>query len=594
LCESQQVENLPKVRVFTYFSDSWAHGGSLNFGDGLLLAAALCGALAAGAAHGQQAGGGAEACRKWAPIPGGSSPADSSYNRCALDAASVLDGAAPMPPAPVTGRVGGGSFTVVVNADGTVDSLLTRPWGTAGDTLFHRQLMEVMRLWRFRPGVLHGAPVRSGFMLHVSSGTRPDTLPARIAWSYRPGAEADSLVGAWTALAPLPAPPDATADSIYMAVLHRLGEMRVVTPGWSRTYCLVLPHRDAAATASLRTRAARSDGSGNVLGRDPLAPPGCERDPTTLRLVFPPVHRTEDERYVVMVTGDFLAEWPTGPDGRSYRAWEARCIGLRQSTGEFTAHCSPRPITSVEESRRWAEDQRRGEFWAKRPPSREPSDIASLNLTVTMQSGDFTWDTLQAAVRPLPRLSERALLLADVPCGPWTAHSPSGGDGYRLLFGDPSGSRFSIVEVRRGEPPPGGDAEPRCGAQEPRMAEFTAFLLPEPGASIDAPVMICFHGNGGCAWRLVLDPVTHVLAANPHVAFPLDRIPMQNDSRRVHVHLRVSEPADDLLMLVLFLPTRGRPIVMPARRLDIDRWETNMMLTGFPGDGEIRVYVMGR
>jgi len=282
-------------------------------------------------------------CHVWAGIPGGSTwSRDSSYDRCALDRAPVLAPGSRMPPSPFDEGGANGSFTVVVNADGSVDSSLTRAWSIGMDSAFYRQILQTMRRWRFVPGLRAGKGVRNGVWLEVVTPKwRDDTLAARMEWSYRTGALADTLLGKWVR-EPDPEPFAAgRTDSIYVGVIRRLVAMQVVTRGPSSRHCLVVaeadPIRRARLTAIARRLLADRNGDGVFAGS------GCEADSNAIRLTLPRVHRTEDDRAVVYPSGDRLLEWPRNLHGERWKRWTGRCIGAADGSGPVSMDCMAGP-----------------------------------------------------------------------------------------------------------------------------------------------------------------------------------------------------------------------------------------------------------
>jgi hypothetical protein len=536
-------------------------------------------------------------CAVRAPIPGVSSPqGDASYNRCALDQGPSLHAGEPMPPAPWLGTSGGGSFTVIVNADGTVDPRLTRAWSRSADTLFYRNVLETIRNWRFEPGVRQGVPVRSGFPLEVRTGTRVDTLPSRLEWSYRQGVTGDSLVGTWRTEARLPPFSPQQTDSIHAAMLRRLKSQKVIVPGFRRRYCLVLPERDSAEHARLSRIFGRiivADQNHHGFG---AAGYGCERNPETLRIIMPRIYRTENGRAVLYPRGDFLPSWPAGFDGRSYRAWTARCVADVRGQAPDWIDCSVRSVFEPEESAQWMQDHEEMQAWLRRRPSREASTADSVAVTVLARMRDaYQIDTMRAVARPLPRLSAGAVQDSAPPCC-WTPYSASQDSTEMFVaYGDPRSSSLYLADVLH-QPLPENPVVASGGSGEPNRAEFVAFLLGDPGEAPLEPITLCLS-RMRCGRRYVLYPARHLLADKPVLQF---RIADLREGTRIgeQLHLRIyADPAPDDLVPFVVVRSEGR---LPARaytmrRVGMNAWDYGVTYgEGFPMDGELSIYLFGR
>jgi len=349
----------------------------------LLLLLFAFAALPAGAAAQTQ-------CRQWASVPGGSTPQrDSIFARCAVDVQARALPTNELPPGPQVEQALSSGLTVVVNADGAVDTAMTRFWSGA-----RPDLMSVVRRWRFEPAVRNGVRVRSGFMLHVITDMRVDTLPMRVAWTYERYEEGDTLRGRWVAA---PAPPpltDTQSDSIYTAVLRRLLAMRAIEmryPVFMR--CIVMATADSVMESRLRTLARRVlPYHGHQHG---VALPGCERSTEMPRVVLDRLHRTDEQRIVTHVSGDLLFSWPAGFDGENWRAWDSRCVATLQDVRVADVSCSLMP--------KWPPLGRE-----QRPELRIVRTLApgdSLRVTLIATTPDALYnDTVQFTVHDVPQM----------------------------------------------------------------------------------------------------------------------------------------------------------------------------------------------
>lgn len=529
-------------------------------------------------------------CPVWSPIPGGSSfPRDSARSRCALDRVPVLREGEPLPPPPWVGRHASDDLQVIVNADGTVDSALTRYWTVSSDVHFQRAALATIRRWRFEPGLRNGRPTRSGFRLVLEAPTRDDTIPARLVWAWNRGGGADTLAGRWERL-PSPTPLTAAQrDSVLVAMLHRLVQMRTLTPARDRAICVVsalgAAGDDAARALVVHSLHDRSS------PRFSVAPMGCERSPRAQRLVIPRVHLTEDGRAVMYPSGDYLARWPGGLDGTTWRAWAGRCVARLAGDVVSAAECDVRPDMQGEEAaRRHDASYGRSWFYAGMTRHGRPrhADSIDVRLRVTT-AGAWGEDTVIVRVGRPWSLRERAVLDSVPPCGGWTAHS-SQGSAIAVVHGDIDGRSLQVTAAR-GDPaiqPPPSEG---CHPQEPHMARFAAFLLGGIGEPATAPVSLCFHGRGGC---YALDPRRHRAADAPHARFRM--ADLRADTRmggNLDFELRVDGAPEDLLPVIIIRHGAGRHSAWIASRVALDRWDFGVMgYDNLGPDAEVLIYLV--
>lgn len=359
-------------------------------------------------------------CAVWVGIPGGTGTQDLSYAKCALDRVPALQGE-PTLPQPWTGSDVRGQFTVIVNADGSVDPKLTRAWQIGMDSVAYRTTLEGLRRWRFQAGTRGGVPVRSGFILQITTDQRNDTLPATLRWTYRayPQGE-DTLRGSWVTLRSRAARlTEEQADSLYAAMFRRLVDMRVVAPWLGRTHCLVpeagLREEDTARAARVLWRLFSTENADPRSRRywdmaHPVitAESGCERRPGMLRLFVPRMHRTEGHRVVLHPAGDYLADWPPVFRGATYPGWSGHCVADVPPASTPAVHCDVSPNHTAE--RRVSP---RG--FAEEPRWYSPGTPVHLTVVANLNHA-FQADTLQATVRDVRRFGESAALTANSEC----------------------------------------------------------------------------------------------------------------------------------------------------------------------------------
>jgi hypothetical protein len=532
-------------------------------------------------------------CGVWVGIPGGSNPSDLSYARCALDRPPALL-SDPALPQPLIDRQMGGQFTVIVNADGRVDPRLTRAWNLGMDSVAYRRTLEALRAWRFRPGTRANRPVRSGFILHVATGARVDTLPSHLSWAYRtlPFGE-DSLTGTWS-VDPTPVPPLTLQqrDSTYAAVFRRLLQTRVITPGLEQSYCLVTD--DAAARDEWqRTIDLHVSRTANRFLYDLTLPGGdgsCERTPGTIRLFVTRLYRTEQDRIVLYAAGDYLADWPPGFGGRTYAAWSSRCVARVPAGAPAWVNCDISPRYDPSDFRRTL---------SRSQPPRWYHDGDSIRVTVVaMTRGAFQSDTLRTVVHRLGRLSQSAVMDDQGSACAWTWSAFTGQrDGELYVVKGALGERedFYVTEVRHDTAPalpPGA----RCMRKRQDDATLALFILGDIGDPIRSPVRFC-TGQPLCSHQYELDPARHTLAKRAHLRFRVaDLRPESRTGNQLVFRITVDPVPEGLIPLVLIRSARwAGPSIWPARRIGLDTWEYGVTYDPeYPSDAEAAIYLVAR
>jgi hypothetical protein len=501
----------------------------------------------------------------------------------------------PLTPAPdiqpLAGTLIHGQFTVMVREDGTVDPSVTRAWSLGMDSIAHRQTLEGFHAWRFRPAVRQGRPVRSGFIVHVRTEERVDTIPARLHWTHlqRPQAE-DSLIGRWETLpGPRASLDEAQRDSVFAAVFRRFLHMRVLAPWLGRPYCIVLDREadDAALHGRLsrmlqehfRNRPDPHDSSEDrVLGH------GCEREPGAIRLFLPRLHLTENHRVVTYPAGDFLEGWPPGPRTTSLPGWTSRCVLYAPPIeGRTRVHCDVRPRYNY---------RYHGSLWREAQSPRWYREGDSVRVTVVARMDEsFQSDTLSGVVTEVRRFSEWTVLDRDSACtGSWQAYTSGPGKVY-LLHGDLEDRYldFNITEAVRGAVPP----HPQTTCTGQRDSLMSAFLLGDLGEP--APVTLC--KGYPCARRYEVDPARHTLAERAVVRFHIGELREATrigDQLRFRIHV---DPVPEGLMPLILVRhgTRAPASLWPARRVELGAWDFNVTYDSrIPPDSEVSIYLARR
>ena len=527
-------------------------------------------------------------CHIWQmPVGGSDFPQDASYRRCALDRLPVRR-ETPPPPPPRWGPDGTSSYLVVVSADGTVDPDRTRGMTRGVDTVFYRRALETIRRWRFEPGVRDGKPVRSAFAIEIMSDSRIDTIPSRLEWEYREGPVSDTLLGRWVREVPLPAFIQSQVDSVHVAMVRRLIRIQAILPADGRWYCVLLPRGDSTAHARATQLLQHMV---PALARS-LAPNGCERSPGTLRFVLPRVYHTEGGRAVLYPRGDFLASWPPGLEGDSWRAWQGRCVAEVPATrlASVEIDCAANPEYTDDEMRAWR--NRRPQFGGG-TPYRTYKSGDSVRVTVLATTTEaYTTDTLRSVVRSLQELDEHSIRDPNLPCGGWSAHSTQDGEVY-VVTGDPTSNWLHITQATtRPAPTPRGPM--RCGTQEPRTSEFTALLLGGIGDKATAPVTLCYSR---CARTYVLDPARHTVAETAHVRFRFGDLRAESRVGEYLLVRIVVEPAPRAMLPIVIVRSQSRwpTSAWIARRVGSNAWDYTVTRgDGYAVDDEIYVYLIAR
>jgi len=289
-----------------------------------------------------------QGCEPLEPIGNAPDPRDSAYNRCALERAPMLLASSPMLGQPLEDTQPGGTFYVIVNADGRVDQHLTQIFSRTSDTTFFRHAMETIRQWRFEPGIYRGAPVRSQFELEIESTEREDTLPSKLTWIYYRGTDADTLRGTWTTAEAVAPFDTAATDRVYAALVRHLIRRQIVKTNYTgpELYCLVLEKGDSIEHERISNLLEHiiNPPRGIDFNGTPLAPYGCERSVSRQRIIIPHVYRTENGRAVMFPSGDYLPNWPPDPAGRTWSNWSGRCVAMVPANGSVWIDCELMPV----------------------------------------------------------------------------------------------------------------------------------------------------------------------------------------------------------------------------------------------------------
>ncbi len=525
-------------------------------------------------------------CVVWGSPTGGSSSKDLSYRRCALDRIPVLRDGSEMLPSPRVSLHAGGGFRIIVNADGSVDTSLTRATTMTGDEESHAQILATIKRWQFEPGERAGIRVRSVFDLDVRTDRRPsDTLPARLDWRYASGVERDSLVGRWVTEAPLEPLAEDAVDSVHVAMLRQLVRMRVISPRKDRDYCLAIESDgDAKPRLQRVARAVQSVIPGVGVN-------ACVDTPNRVRLLLPRVHRTENGRAVMSVRGAQLPRWPTGFDARAWPRWAGRCIGVVQSREPVTVTCDIGPDAPWAERSPWYDPRPQPISTARAP--RSADEPLQLTLIATM-SGAYGLDTLRAIARGVPHLREIAVHDSVRTPGGWLIVSPTDSNAL-VVFGNPTERDLRII---RAQVTPQGMAVPSSQtAVAPAKGPdpFAAFLLGGVGQRPLGPVMLCFGLS--CRRRYDLDPERHTLT-EPQLR--LSVASLREDSRTplglLQLRLIVDPVPEGLTPLVVMAGPHGKVSrALLVRGVGGGVWQWNMDASGLDWTtAEVLVYLVRR
>jgi hypothetical protein len=540
-------------------------------------------------------------CHLWAGIPGASSwPTDATYNRCALDQAPIPIAGNRLPPSPIGVGEAQGSFTVVVNPNGTVDSSLTRASLLGMDTDLYFEFLKILKQWRFTPGTREGKPVRYGVPLEVVTPVwRNDTLAAHLEWSYHTGTLTDTLLGRWIREPDPPPYAEDRVDSVYVAVIRRLVAMQVVTKDRGIAHCLVISGVDSSRHARLSEIARRL-----VYGTNggTFAPTGCERDSAAIQLTVAKVHRTESDRVVIDASGDRLLEWPRNLSGQSWKFWRGRCIGVANGRSTAAMNCLVHPDTR---RRQWPggalPETLEVKSAVKHRAATSTNEPFRLRLIVTTD-GAYWSDTLQYEMRgPLPRFSERAVTDSLPRCDSWEALSTQQAKDVLVLDADPEGNRLEITNVQHSSTPLEGRML-RSGKAAPRQARLAAFVLGDVGAKAEAPIVLRFPQ---CGRTYVVDPARHTLAQRAHARFRVGDLREQTRVTslfgvQVFLHIELDPVPEGVVPLVVFRGgSPARYLGWSAEPISPGIWKNVVHLgidevPGYPLESTLSVYLVSR
>jgi hypothetical protein len=299
--------------------------------------------------------------------------------------------------------------------------------------------------------------------------------------------------------------------------------------------------------------------------------------------MLPRVYQTENGRAVISPSGDFLANWPRGFAGKSWRAWKGRCVlELRAvGVGVGTPECEVTPAFSADEP-----FTERENAW---PVSADYHDGDSVRVTVFATTTDAVGiDTLRTVVRDLRHLDAYSIRDPNLPCGGWAAYSSE--RGSYIVLGDPTSNSLNITAVSNRVPPVPRNSTMRCGAQEPRTDAFTAFLLGDLGDRPTRPITLCFSR---CARTYVLDPARHTVAERSHIVFRTSDLRAETRTGAALSFRLVLEPApSSVLPLVVFRSGNQPPtLAWIAKRAGPNVWDYTVMRESEPDD-EIHVYLI--
>ncbi|MEO7998843.1 MAG: hypothetical protein ABI852_15440, partial [Gemmatimonadaceae bacterium] len=538
-------------------------------------------------------------CRLWSmPSESKRFPQDASYSPCALDKAPVLISSSVMPGAPRVNRTVTGNFVIVVNADGTVNRELTRFGSGLLETEYLNAIQDSMSHWRFSPGMRAGIAVRSARNLRIeSSGARVDTVTAGLDWTYRTSAENDTLSGRWVVRDPLPPLTAAQTDSMYMTFLYLLAAKRVMFANFfdGTRYCLVVQNGDSAAQARITNRARYMGVNGK--GYDPgidTPPPfyfagyGCERTAEPLRIILPPIRRSEEGRVTFETGGDFLPNYPPGLDGRSWRSWRARCTGAIPERLPITLECGidrGSPFRAF--LGRYESEQLEKEHLAKRarPGGQDSTWITAIVTT----RGAVQNDTLRATMSRIPMLANQ-LIDTTWSCGVFSAFvTARDTSAVWLINGNPFTPDTRIARVGRN--PPSLQRPAPCTPQaKAAAATYRAFVASGIGGKTPAPITMLYTT---AERAYVIDPARYTIVEQPPLKFRVsDLRPATRTGERLSIRLRIETAQTDVIPIVVF-PDLGVPWLSRPTPVTADTWDFEAM-SNHPANGTVYVYLIRR
>ncbi|MEP6834495.1 MAG: energy transducer TonB [Gemmatimonas sp.] len=541
-------------------------------------------------------------CHLWEAPPGSPRfPQDYSYGLCALDKRPMLIGQPAAPGPPSRSRGISANYQVTVNADGRVDTALTRSRSSNGDMEFGTALVDSLAHWRFQPGVRNGVAVRTTFQLEVRN-VKPgeDKIPSHLSWAYKAGTSEDTLIATWIAESPLPAYETSQSDSIYSSVLFRLMAMHVLLPELDRQYCLVFPSADSVTQARLTqhlSRILRPGEQANVItGRGPpyeFAPLGCEKSVSALRVILPRLIRTENGRVVFSPSGDYLPNYPIGVNGRSWKGWGARCVANVKADKSVSADCDisiddpeypAYAMQSVLAMRRKAAAAESGAAVGK--------DSIPITAVVTTSLA-FQNDTLHAATVNIPDIRQNALTDSLMPCGGYAAFTQQDSAELIVIHGDLTARELNVALAQR-KPVRTLFRSTSCAAQSASPAKFAAFFIGGLGDRVTAPVTLVYSNE---AKPFILDPARHTLAAKPHLTFRVSEL--RADTRiggAVIMRLRIPpEESRNVIPIVIMQSSSGdwRYATAVLRPVSAGVWDFRSR-GGYSNDATVSVYLIRR
>lgn len=538
-------------------------------------------------------------CRVWS-VPSATSkfPKDASYNSCALDKAPALISSAAMPGAPRINRSVTANFVIVVNADGSVNRELTSFGGGLLHAEYLNAIQDSMSHWRFTPGMRGGIAVRSARSLRIeSTGVRVDTITASLDWTYRANAGTDTLSGLWVVRAPLPQLTAAQTDSMYMTFLYQLALKRVMVANTfsNLQYCLVVQNGDSIAQTRITNRARYMGLNGRQYDPGIDTPPpfyfagyACERSADPLRIILPPIRRSEEGKVEFNTGGDFLLNYPLGVNGRSWRGWKAHCAGAIPEHMPITLACeidANRLIVEWIDSYREGELERAHAAKLKGPGGNDSTWITAIVTT----SGAAQNDTLRAAIGLIPVLTE-PLIDSLWPCGSVSTFITARDSSEAwLIHANPFGEPLSMSRVNK-DPPRTSPRIGPCANGQGSASTFRAFLASGVNGKPSAPITMQYTTADR---TFVVDPARYTILDQPHLKFRVsDLRAATRTGARLSVRLRVQTAQSGIVPVVVF-PDLGYPWLSRAIAAAPGVWDFQEP-SNHKADGLVSIYLIRR
>lgn len=548
-------------------------------------------------------------CKTWLYLQGpGGIPADSVYNKCALERAPFLLDPAGFTRFPASEGGLNALLVVVVDTTYRVNLELTRAASAPLPKAFDEDIYKTLQRWLVAPGSSRTTRAgRSAFPIMLQVPPRDIPRPALVKWTHmRSRSDApDTMRGTWVAAAPETPMSDAQVDGIYVATIRDLVDSRVVIDATVHRYCVAFPSSDSVRAQRLndqlrdivelhdRAATTRNATTPNATSRNASRTRpsfSCTPGDSARRIVLGPAVRSEDNRISLSVSGDFLQLYPREIYGRTWRAWRGECTAPVPPTGAQVMHCNVENVYDRAEQDASERAKTTAQYTVK------PAGGDSIRIRVIALGVDRArTDTMFATMPFPPRLADHALVASEPTCEGRQAFSAQSLRGRYLFFSRDMQGFVSMQRVRTDSAPRRFVETTECAATAAR-SPLTAFVLGDVGTQDVAPITTCYFG---CAEPLVVDPLRHMLAEHAVLTFKPANLRQEQGQYDFSLRIDVDRAPEGLSPMAAFYFNRAWRVAYVAEPFGVNAWILGLGSdTGggknAPADQEVRIYFFRR